>query len=361
MGWRLERRGRGARGAGNRRHLRAVAGTHAEGPSVRSRSLWIGILSVGALAWGVSAFGAYVSRHYLAAAGEEPQGGPEFALRPERHAARGFGAESARVGSQITFRIPDGQAGAVYAYLKGKYVGRSGLLAERFPGIDLRGQEMSDVSLFTDEYFDTPTLSLYRTRNSARHRTRMNTTNPADRKSGRELVQLKLTPPGQFTLRNEFKYQVERPSARAQGYDDVHPLVRLIERSQRDDFKKVFRDARIDPYSLTHVFTIRQTRSRGYLNWGDTNIMSFSVDEGSASVLWAKGNFSSVDLGLVEVAYTEADEAKRQQMWEIRDAIVEDLLRHFPGLTQTTNSKYGIVLSQLIEQIPLIPVLFRLI
>ena len=128
---------------------------------------------------------------------------------------------------------------------------------------------------------------------------------------------------------------------------------------QREDFKKVFRDAGIDPYVLKHIFTIRQTRSRGYYNWDETNIMSFSVDEGCAGVLWADGCFSSVDFGLVEIAYTEADEAKRQKMWAIRDAIVQDLLEHFPDLKQTTNSKYGIVLTQLMEELPVIPALVR--
>lgn len=282
----------------------------------------------------------------------------DFAISQDRHEAHGYGADSARVDSQITFRIPDGQAGAVYEYLKGKYVGQSGILKEQFPELNLHGQPMSDVSIFTDEYYDTPTLDLYRTTNSTRHRIRVNTTNPEDRKSGRELVQMKLTPPSQFTLRSEYKYKVKR-SGKHKTLDDMHPLLYLISKAQREDFKKVFTDAGIDPYTLKHVFTIRQTRSRGYFNWDDTNIMSFSVDEGSAGVLWAKGSFASVDLGLVEIAYTEADEARRQKMWEIRDAIVEDLLEHFPGLTQTSNSKYGIVLTQLMHEIPLIPALFR--
>ena len=106
---------------------------------------------------------------------------------------------------------------------------------------------------------------------------------------------MKITPPGEFTLRSEFKYKVE----------------------------------------------------------------SFSVDEGSARVVWVEGRFASVDLGLVEIAYTEADEAKRKKMWEIRDAIIEDLRNHIPDLAQTSNSKYGIVLEQLMDKLPLIPVLFR--
>ncbi len=324
---------------------------------MRNRRLGIAIISIVAVLVTSVAAGKFASWYFHPTVQADPQDAPDFATKQEQHVAKGYGADSARIDSQVTYGIPNGQAGAVYEYLKSKYVGQTGILAKEFPGIDLRGQSMSDVSIFTDEYFDTPTLDLYKTRNSTRHRTRVNTTNPLDRKSGRELVQMKVTPPGQFNLRSEFKYKVKR-SAKQESPDDIHPLIGLVSKSQRADFKKVFADAGIDPISLRHVFTISQTRSRGYLNWGDKNIMSFSVDEGSADVLWAKGTFASVDLGLVEIAYTEADEARRKTMWEIRDAIIKDLLEHFPELTQTSNSKYGIVLSQLMEQLPLIPALF---
>jgi hypothetical protein len=62
----------------------------------------------------------------------------------------------------------------------------------------------------------------------------------------------------------------------------------------------------------------------------------------------------------VEVAYTEADAATRKQMWEIRDAIVADLLRQFPELRQNADSKYAIVLDQLMRKIPVLPLLLRL-
>lgn len=323
---------------------------------MRNRRVAIAIVCV-AIAAALFGAGRFASRYFHPIVRGDVEDGQSFALHQQQHEASGYGADSARIDSQVTFRIPNGQAGAVYEYLKGKYVGQTGILAEQFPGINLHGQAMSDVSIFTDEYYDTPALDLYKTRNSARHRTRVNTTNPQDRKSGRELVQMKVTPPDRFDLRNEYKYKVKH-NKKQRTPDDMHPLISLISMSQRADFKKVFTDAGFDPVSLKHVFTIQQTRSRGYFNWDDTNIMSFSVDEGSADVLWAKGTFASVDLGLVEIAYTEADEAKRQKMWAIRDAIIADLLVRFPDLEQTTNSKYGIVLLQLMEQIPLIPALF---
>src|SRR5262245_46529344 len=143
---------------------------------MRGRRLGIALLSVAAGTAALVAAGWYATWYYYPKVGVELEGGPNFAPNQEQHTSRGYGADSVRVDSQITFRIPDGQAGAVYEYLKGKYVGQSGILKEQFPDIELHGQEMSDVSIFTDEYFDTPKLTLYRTMNSARHRQRTNTT-----------------------------------------------------------------------------------------------------------------------------------------------------------------------------------------
>jgi len=271
----------------------------------------------------------------------------------------GLGSDSARIDSQITLKIPEGQGDAVYQYLKNKYAGQPIDMRDQFPGVNLYGQAMSDVSVFTDKYFDTPNLDLYKGKNSARHRSRINTTHPDDRKSGRELVQMKVTPPGRFDLRNELKYDVKH-SDKYTTADDQHPLIRLIKGEQRSDFKDVFTSAGIDPYILRHVFTITQTRSRVYVNWDNKSMLSFSVDQGSAGIWWGEGRFTSVDVGLVENTYTEADEAKRKTMWEIRDAMIKDLVEHFPGLTVNSDSKYSIVLNQLINQMAFIPTLMKL-
>lgn len=284
----------------------------------------------------------------------QDEDGSQMQVQQETHAARGFGTDSARVDSQLTLAIPFDQADAVYEYLKATYVGQEDLLHEEFPDAKLRGLPKSDISHFTDRYFDTPDLDLYRSLNSCRHRRRINTTDPNDRKSGRELVQMKVTPPGQFMLRTELKYEVKASKGKIKGSDDIHPLVRMIAKEQREDFKKIYRDAGIDPYSLQHILTIEQTRRRGYVNMGSKPVFSFSVDEGVASILWTQGRYASVDLGLVEIEYTEADEATRKEMWAIREAVKQDLLDHFPDLVQTTRSKYSIVLKQMMDQLPLI-------
>jgi hypothetical protein len=276
------------------------------------------------------------------------------------HDARGFGSDSARVDSQITYSIPEGKAEEVYQYLKKKYAGQPHVLTEEFPGLNLSGGKMSDESLFVDVYYDTPNLDLYKTRNSVRFRTRVNTTNPDDRKSGRQLVQVKVTPPGQFEMRSELKFKVETPKKpSALSETQARSLLGVVDSDQREDLARTFIDAEINPFTLRHVFTISQMRKRVYIEWDGKGIMTFSIDTGSASVLWATGRYSSVDMAITEIAYTEGNEEKRKTLWAIRDAFIADLKKQFDGLSQTSDSKYGLVMERLAASIPGLPRMIR--
>jgi len=214
------------------------------------------------------------------------------------------------------------------------------------------------VSLFTDRYFDTPDLDLYGSGNTVRHRNRVNTTNPDDRKSGRHLVQLKVTPPGRFDLRTELKFEVNPPK-KYRNEDDGHPLIRLVSRTQRSDFKAALRRIGVDPFSLRQAVTIRQQRSQVYLYWGRENFLSFSVDEFEGRVLWGTGRASSVDIGLVENVFTAADAAQRAAMWAVREEIIRDLRDKFPRLEVNSREKYSIIMEQIEARVPWLRFLLR--
>lgn len=287
-----------------------------------------------------------------------PNNASEIIFNQSSHDSRGFGVDAARVDSQITLSIPAGQAPAVYAYLRATYADSNDMLQKAFPELPLRGLKTTDVSLFTDEYYDTPKLDLYQRQNTTRYRIRVNTTDPADRKSGRELVQIKVTPTGAFEMRSELKFEVN-PSTKRRDPDDFHPLIRLIDRDQRQDFKDAMQSLGLNALSLRHILTNSQQRSRVYINWGKAGLLSFSVDEFHSRILWASASLASVDIGLVENEFTAADEAKRKAMREIRDLMIRDLKQRFPELTQTKKEKYGLLLDQLLPQIPFLRFLFE--
>lgn len=269
----------------------------------------------------------------------------------DSHQSKGFGIDAARVDSQITLRIPDGQAQAVYEYLRRTYAESEAAFRTQFPDLALRGDPKIDVSEFTDVYFDTRDLALLGTQNTIRFRTRVNTTNPADRKSGRRLVQIKFTPPGRFDLRTELKFEI-KPSHRFRDMTDQHPLFRLVDRPQRPDLLDAINRMGVSPFELRQSITLRQTRSRIYVYWDNQNVLSFSVDEYRTRALWTSVSISSIDIGLVENVYTGADEAKRRQLWAIRNQLVADLRRAFPALEQNSSEKYSLALGQLLEGIP---------
>lgn len=268
----------------------------------------------------------------------------------DAHATSGnFGTDFSRIDSQITLKIPEGKAQEVYAYLRENYVDQN-RLKEVFPKLKLGGEKQADISEFTDDYFDTNYLDLYQTNNTVRFRNRENTVNQADPKSGKELVQVKITPADRFDLRNELKFKVAKAKNKPPKSQTRTVLFDLIDPTLKDDFKIAV--APMNPYSLRQILTFKQTRNRVYLDWDQKNFLSFSVDEGEAGIWWAKGKISSVDIGLVETAYTEADETKREQMREIDEWVIKDLQSHFPELVKNSEDKYVIILSQLIEQIP---------
>lgn len=278
-----------------------------------------------------------------------------FAFRQDTHQA-GFGVDAARIDSQITLKIPEGKAQEIYQYVRDTYSGQQQILNEKFPLLKLTGEPQIDISEFTDKYFDTSNLNLHKQQNSVRYRKRVNTTNPEDQKSGRELIQVKATPPGQFDMRAEIKFSVENNAS----INNRTPIIQLVEKKQQDDFVKALTGAGIDPTQLRHTLTIAQTRSRVYLDSNGQNILSFSVDQGSGQLLWATGTFSSMDVGLTEIAYTEADEKKRELFKQLRAVVIEDLRQHFPELTVETDDKYNLVLNQLKTKIPGLEMLIKL-
>lgn len=269
-----------------------------------------------------------------------------YAPNQDSHAAAGnFGTDFSRIDSQITLKIPEGKAQKVYDYLRKTYVDNDKTIKKAFPDLNIKGEPQVDISDFTDDYFDTLYLDLYNSQNTVRFRHRENTLNPNDPKSGKELVQVKITPPGRFDLRNELKFKVNNKNQNSLF------LLDRIDSTLREDFQKTI--SPLNPHDLRPILTLNQKRSRVYLDLDLKNFLSFSIDEGQSDIWRAKGKFSSIDIGLVETIYTEADEARREELRNINAFVINDLQKKFPELTKISEDKYVIVLSQIIRQIPL--------
>ncbi len=251
--------------------------------------------------------------------------------------------QSVRLENEDKLAIPLEKSGEVWNYLQKHYVEDIAGLA----ALDPKFSSYSSDEYFVDTYFDSSDLQMLKRQSGVRHRQRTNETNPDDRKSGRELVQVKLKDINDNDLvRGELKFQVEYPT-RIKSADDAHPLIGLVTRSERERFKETIRGLGLDPYGMKPIVTFEQHRKRVYLLRSEKPFLSFSLDEVTATRFWANISFTELEPELNEITYTEADVVTRKYMEDVNAKIIEEILKTFPYVHRDLTPKYGKVFSHL--------------
>lgn len=269
--------------------------------------------------------------------------------------------EKVRVEDDFNLQYEVGKSEELVNYLKGKYVDDNSFAKSLGPNFT---SSFGDED-FTDTYFDTPNLDLYKRKIGLRHRLRVNRLDSENRKNGRELIQLKLSEDEKLKdednsgSRNEIKFEVERTKVR-QSADDRNPILGLIVASERDEFKSRMRELEIVADKLRLILTIEQRRRRVYLNRDGATFISFSMDDAKSSLWWARVEFSQMELELNELAYTEADKAAKESMQEIRSGMIDDLRGKFSYLEHDKSSKYNKTFDLLADKIPWMRIWFKL-
>jgi hypothetical protein len=177
--------------------------------------------------------------------------------------AHGFDVE--RIESEDKLEIPVDRAEELSSYLK-EYADDPSLLKKIDPSLSATWS----VEWFIDRYFDTPQLDLLARGHGIRHRSRVNLMNQDDRKSGRQLMQIKLNRgnPDEPLNRTEIKFKIKDPD-NPKVPDDLHPVLGMIERDQREEIKQRVAEIGIDPYELRPILTLQQERRRVYIKEGD--------------------------------------------------------------------------------------------
>ncbi len=245
--------------------------------------------------------------------------------------------DQVRLENEDKLAIPLEKTEEVWSYLYKRYVeAAAGLKA-----LDPNFSSSSSVEDFVDTYFDTPALQLLKSQSSVRHRGRTNETNPIDRKSGRELVQVKLNDISANDLvRGELKFEVEYPT-KVKSADDAHPLIGIVKRSEREKFKQTLSGLGLDPYGMKPIVTLEQRRRRIYIMRSEKPFLSLSLDEVTSSKLWASVRFMELEPELNEITYTEADAATRKYMEDVNTKIIDELLKTFPYVHRDLTPKYN--------------------
>ena len=265
------------------------------------------------------------------------------------------GYSKLRVEQEAKLLVPLERAEAVWKFLYDRYVMDVTALKE----LDLLFASYCNEEQFTDTYFDTPDLKLLSMESGVRHRRRINLTNPDDRKSGRELMQIKLNDLSQNVLeRGEIKFEIKRP-ANKQSPEDNHPMLGMVKSSQREDFKQRLKEIGLEPFSMKPVLTVYDLRQRIYITRDRKPFLSISFDNASADIWWAKTRFVEIEPELNEIVFTESNQETKQYMETILHTITREIQQQFPFIEHNLTPKYNKSFYNLEAQLPFLRFLVR--
>jgi hypothetical protein len=185
-------------------------------------------------------------------------------------------------------------------------------------------------------------------------------TNGADRKNGRELMQLKLNHVSEKNplMRGELKYEIRYPT-RIEEPEDAHPMLGIVKPSQREALKHRLAAIGVDALSLRPVVTVDDTRRRIYFDKHGVTTLSITLDHVTSRVWWAKTKFCEIEPELNEIVFTEADAEKRARMEAMLTKIVGDICTQFPSIARNLTPKYNKTFDRIEEQLPFMRFLVR--
>jgi hypothetical protein len=270
----------------------------------------------------------------------------------EDYSAAGFSKQ--RIEQEDKLFVPRAEAEEVWAFLHERFVKD----VDYLKSLDPLFTSYFDVELFADTYYDTPTLQLLAMQSGVRKRYRVNITNPADRKSGRELMQIKINDitSNEFQ-RGEVKFAIEYPTDLEDPIEDTHPLLGPVKRSQRSEFKAHLAKIGLDPMAMRPLFTVHDIRTRIYIKRDGAPFMSVSFDRVSSRLWWADAEFIEIEPELNEIAYTDADPETRRYMESIGAKVSAEIVGRFPSIERNLVPKYNKTFNQFAEQVPLLKAL----
>ncbi len=266
------------------------------------------------------------------------------------------GYDKIRIEQEDKLLVPAEKVDEVWAFLQDRFVRDVDFIRSLDPGFTSSWSE----ELFHDTYFDTPTLQLHAKRSGVRHRTRVNLSNPADRKSGRQLMQIKRNDISDNRLeRGEIKFDIEH-LAHPNSQEDRHPMLGLVKGEHRDLFKKRLAEMGLDPQTMKPILTVRDVRRRVYILSEGKPFMSVSFDMASSGIWWAETQFCEIEPELNEIGFTEAKPEKRAYMETVLHRVVGEILTRFPEIKRDLNPKYNKAFDRLEAQIPFLRTVVKL-
>jgi hypothetical protein len=265
------------------------------------------------------------------------------------------GYDKLRIEQEDKLLVPRELVDEVWRFLEAQFVEDEAFIR----GIDPRFSAKWSEELFHDTYFDTPSMRLYDLQSGVRRRHRVNLSDPTDRKSGRELMQIKMNGISENQLeRGELKFEIDRiPST--DWKDDRRPMLNMVKAKHHEAIYRRLMELGLDPQTMRPVLTIRDLRRRIYWLRDGQPFMSISHDQASASMWWAHAEFCEIEPELNEIGFTEADAATRAYMETVLERVVGEILAKVPSIRRDLSPKYNKAFDQIEAQLPFSRTLVR--
>ena len=247
------------------------------------------------------------------------------------------GYDKVRIEQEDKLLVPPDLVDEVWQHLKKRLVDDQ----EFVRSLDAKFSTSWSEEQFTDTYYDTPDMKMYALKSGVRHRRRVSLSNPEDRKSGRELMQIKLNDISSNELeRAEIKFDIEYPRNPSSAIDR-HPLLGIVKPEHREPFRERLREIGVDAEVMRPVLTVNDLRRRIYLLRDGKPFMSVSHDQVTSSVWWATTHFCEIEPELNEIGFTEATPEERAYMETVLKRVVGEIESTFPRIQRDLTPKYN--------------------
>jgi hypothetical protein len=174
-------------------------------------------------------------------------------------------------------------------------------------------------------------------------------------------LQIKLDRPDQQgnLIRTEVTFRGLSSDRSIRHADDLHPVLSLVRRSERDSLRQVMHDVGIDAEDLREALVLNQSRRRMYLHRDNVMWGQLSLDVVDSSKWWRTVRFAMIEVANDEMTYHIASPEKQAWLEHLQDEMKADLLRAFPELRVDLTPKYSYTFNMFNERFLWFPLAMR--
>lgn len=237
--------------------------------------------------------------------------------------------DTLRLENEMTFDVPLEKGEEVWSWLTQTF-------GTGFQSKYATFQTFPEVEEFADTYFDVPEMTLISQGIGVRHRRRFYPTGEI-----KELIQIKQphAPVGagaenEKQTRGEVKFELRAPTITYRERSDFlnEELLLITKRGHVPMLRERLQQMGVAPDRVRPYLAIEQQRRRIYFRENGSQFLTVTLDFATAQKLWTKGRFVQLDIEIGEIAFTTADDAKRQTLLAIQRELQEKIQRRFPEL-----------------------------